>query len=104
MNSKGEIKEDEKPSQNGTKHAHTEQTVLAYAALPVDGGWGWVVVAASFFCNLMVDGYTYSVGVFLGKIAESLHASKAKTAFMGSLLSGFCLMSGKCQRHTRIST
>ena len=35
-------------------------------ALPVppDGGWGWMVCAASFFLSLIVDGCCYSYGIF----------------------------------------
>ena len=28
--------------------------------LPPDGGWGWVVMMASFFTNLLVDGVCYT--------------------------------------------
>ena len=32
---------------------------------PPDGGWGWVVMIASFTCNLVLDGIGYVFGVFL---------------------------------------
>lgn len=96
MNSKGESK----PQKNGKVEVAPlveEQTVVTYVTVPPDGGWGWVIVFASFFCNFFVDGIVYSAGVFVGRIDESLHISKASVALMGSLLAGFCLMSGKCQ-------
>lgn len=36
----------------------------ASVVVPLDGGWGWVVVAASFCCNTIVDGIVMSAGMF----------------------------------------
>ena len=30
---------------------------------PPDGGWGWVIVVASFLCNMVLDGIGYSFGI-----------------------------------------
>lgn len=62
--------------------------------VPPDGGWGWVIVAASFMCNLVVDGIIFSFGVFLVEIAESLQVSKAQVSLVGALQSGFYLLTG----------
>ncbi|KOX78835.1 Monocarboxylate transporter 12 [Melipona quadrifasciata] len=62
--------------------------------VPPDGGWGWVIVAASFMCNLFVDGIIFSFGVFLNDISEAFAVSKARVALVGSLQSGFYLMAG----------
>lgn len=62
--------------------------------VPPDGGWGWVVVAASFACNMVVDGIIFSFGTFLPYIQLSFAASKAHAALIGSLMSGFYLMAG----------
>lgn len=70
------------------------QTVTAYVALPPDGGWGWVVVAASFLCNVVVDGVVFSFGVFLNPIADEFNVSKSKVTIAGALLSGFYLIAG----------
>ncbi|KDR16896.1 hypothetical protein L798_08639, partial [Zootermopsis nevadensis] len=61
---------------------------------PPDGGWGWVIVAASFFCNLVVDGIIFAFGMFLSDISEAFDESKAKVSIIGSLLAGFYLMVG----------
>ncbi|RZF46933.1 hypothetical protein LSTR_LSTR011764 [Laodelphax striatellus] len=71
-----------------------EQGVTALVAVPPDGGWGWVVVFASFFCNALVDGLVFSFGAFLSQIPESLNESKAAVSLIGSLLSGFYLIAG----------
>ena len=39
---------------------------------PPDGGWGWVVCAASFLCNLILDGIAYSFGVLLTPLCRSI--------------------------------
>uniref|UniRef100_A0A1B6LWP0 Major facilitator superfamily (MFS) profile domain-containing protein n=1 Tax=Graphocephala atropunctata TaxID=36148 RepID=A0A1B6LWP0_9HEMI len=98
MNSKGET---EKKQDGGGGEGEdklspllTEQTVVTYVTVPPDGGWGWVVVFGSFFCNFFVDGMVYSAGVFLGPISQSLNVSKSQVTLIGSLLTGFCLMAG----------
>lgn len=61
---------------------------------PPDGGWGWIVVIASFMCNVIVDGIIFSFGIFLKEFTPVFHESKAKIAWIGSLQAGFYLMAG----------
>ncbi|XP_076665805.1 monocarboxylate transporter 9 isoform X2 [Andrena cerasifolii] len=61
---------------------------------PPDGGYGWVVVFASFMCNMIVDGIAYTFGVFLGEFVKYFEEGKGKTAWVGSLLSGMYLSAG----------
>lgn len=61
---------------------------------PPDGGYGWVVVFASFMCNMIVDGIAYTFGVFLGEFVKFFGEGKGKTAWVGSLLSGMYLSAG----------
>ncbi|XP_020280359.1 monocarboxylate transporter 12 isoform X3 [Pseudomyrmex gracilis] len=61
---------------------------------PPDGGYGWVVVFASFMCNMIVDGIAYTFGVFLGEFVTYFGEGKGKTAWVGSLLSGMYLSAG----------
>ena len=63
--------------------------------LPPDGGFGWVVVIASFFCNLIVDGVCYTFGIFYPQLLEHFQASKGETALVGSMLPGMYLIAGK---------
>ncbi|OTF73268.1 hypothetical protein BLA29_001418 [Euroglyphus maynei] len=56
-----------------------------------NGGYGWVVVFASFMCNLTVDGICYTFGIFLPHFLGHFHSNEAITALTGSLLSG-CYM------------
>ena len=66
--------------------------------VPPDGGWGWVIVTASFLCNLCVDGIIFSYGIFLNDITKTFGVSKAKVALAGSLQTGFYLMAGTYKR------
>ncbi|CAH1104894.1 unnamed protein product [Psylliodes chrysocephalus] len=61
---------------------------------PPDGGYGWVVVFASFMCNMIVDGIAYTFGIFLFQIVDYYDETKGKTAWVGSLLSGMYLSAG----------
>lgn len=55
---------------------------------PPDGGYGWVVVFASFMCNMVVDGISYCFGIFLPVLIAHYGESKSKTAWVGSILTG----------------
>ncbi|XP_015120902.1 monocarboxylate transporter 4 isoform X2 [Diachasma alloeum] len=61
---------------------------------PPDGGYGWVVVFASFMCNMIVDGIAYTFGIFLEEFVRYFGEGKGKTAWAGSLLSGMYLSAG----------
>ena len=51
-----------------------------------DGGWGWVVVAASFICLCVLDGAAYTFGVFLDPLIEEMGGGRGQTSLAGSLL------------------
>ena len=34
---------------------------------PPDGGYGWIIVISSLVANMIVDGITYTFGIFLPK-------------------------------------
>lgn len=55
---------------------------------PPDGGWGWVVMMASFTCNLVLDGIGYVQGIFLQPIMEAFNVSEGPAASVGSILAG----------------
>ncbi|XP_067128313.1 monocarboxylate transporter 12-B-like [Centruroides vittatus] len=61
---------------------------------PPDGGWGWMVVFASFSCSVIVDGIIFSSGIFLMEFSITFDESKGRTAWIGSLLAGFYLLAG----------
>ncbi|KAJ2951046.1 hypothetical protein O0L34_g5422 [Tuta absoluta] len=66
----------------------------AGVVVPPDGGWGWVVVIASFMCNVLVDGIIFSAGLLQDSIQEEFSATKGQVAPINSLLTGFYLLGG----------
>lgn len=77
-----------------------EDDVLSYCDYhnfppPPDGGYGWVIVFASFLCNMIVDGIAYTFGIFLGEFVTHFGKGKGEIAWVGSLLSGMYLSAGK---------
>lgn len=58
---------------NDTKVKPTADVVV-----PLDGGWGWVVVLASFICCLVVDGIVMTAGMFMKNVEAEFQASKAE--------------------------
>ena len=61
------------------------------AAAPPDGGWGWVVVFASFIAHCIADGCAFSFGIFYMTLKDSFNESDAKTSLVGSIFAG-----GRC--------
>lgn len=62
--------------------------------VPPDGGYGWIIVLAAFFSNLIVDGVCTSFTEFKGAYSEHFQSSDASTALIGSLLIGVYLLVG----------
>jgi hypothetical protein len=100
VQSESECSEENDP-QHRLPEEHTQHDdggmVTSYIELPAppDGGYGWVIVFASFMCNLIVDGIAYTFGIFLGDFVRYFGEGKGKTAWVGSLLSGMYLTVGK---------
>ena len=65
------------------------------AVVPPDGGWGWVVVLASFMCNVVVDGIIFTSGMLFKGLTEEFQKSQFEVAWIASLLGGFYLLAGK---------
>ncbi|GMT22579.1 hypothetical protein PFISCL1PPCAC_13876, partial [Pristionchus fissidentatus] len=60
-----------------------------------DGGYGWVIVAASFFANMCVDGVIFTVGGPLTKLwKEQYSSNETEVSVTLSLLAGSYLLVG----------
>lgn len=71
------------------------RTLLSLPHTSADGGYGWVIVIASFLCNMVVDGIAYTFGVFLNEFVADFNEGPGKVAWVGSLLSGMYLTAGE---------
>ncbi|XP_046341093.1 monocarboxylate transporter 14-like [Haliotis rufescens] len=88
-----------KEKKNGLQNGQDEymastNEVDAYIPTPPDGGWGWVIVAASLVCNIIVDGIGYTFGIFLLEFTTFFKESKSKVALVGSVQVGTYLCVG----------
>uniref|UniRef100_A0A6P7GCK0 Uncharacterized protein LOC114340510 n=1 Tax=Diabrotica virgifera virgifera TaxID=50390 RepID=A0A6P7GCK0_DIAVI len=61
---------------------------------PPDGGWGWVIVLASFVVNLIADGITFSFGVIFVEFLNYFGENRGTTAWVGGLFMAMPLLSG----------
>ncbi|XP_052760817.1 monocarboxylate transporter 12-like isoform X2 [Mya arenaria] len=59
-----------------------------------DCGYGWVVVAAAFAINFLVDGLQFSSGVLLVEFLDHFKQSHGMTAFIGALQSAMMHLIG----------
>ncbi|KAI1731941.1 major facilitator superfamily domain-containing protein [Ditylenchus destructor] len=62
---------------------------------PPDGGYGWIVVLASFFINMIVDGVIFSISESIVPLWEQeFNTTTSMVTVAPSLLAGFYLLSG----------
>ncbi|WAR28836.1 MOT9-like protein, partial [Mya arenaria] len=59
-----------------------------------DGGWGWVVCAASFCMSVFTDGVAYSFGVINVELLEYFGSSRGSTAVIASLSTSVTFLIG----------
>ena len=59
-----------------------------------DGGWGWMVVLASFSVHCIADGVTMSFGVLFTELLDYFEESKSFTSLVGSLFMAIPLLAG----------
>ncbi|XP_055337737.1 arylsulfatase B-like isoform X2 [Paramacrobiotus metropolitanus] len=60
----------------------------------MDGGYGWVVVLATFLVNAVVQGVIASTGVLLNVLLDQFNAGRATIGWIPSLLGGLLLAVG----------
>uniref|UniRef100_A0A336LZ15 CSON008114 protein n=1 Tax=Culicoides sonorensis TaxID=179676 RepID=A0A336LZ15_CULSO len=59
-----------------------------------DGGYGWVVVGASFVVSLIADGISFSFGLIYSELLHNFDASPSVLAWVGSLFLAVPLLAG----------
>lgn len=90
--------EDEKPpsvsSSSSTSSSSVSGGRVSSLPVPPDGGWGWVVVFASFMINFIADGVSLSFGILFVDFVDYFDSSKAKTSWVGSIFLSMPLLAG----------
>ena len=59
-----------------------------------DGGWGWLVLFASFSAHFIIDGITNSLGTYLDVIAKEFELSLPQISLIFSFLPATTLLTG----------
>ncbi|XP_043197072.1 monocarboxylate transporter 3-like isoform X1 [Amphibalanus amphitrite] len=62
--------------------------------VPPDGGWGWMVVFASFMIHVIADGVMYTFGIFYMDITTNFGSTKAETSWIASIMQGVTFGAG----------
>lgn len=63
-------------------------------AIAPDGGYGWVIVLASFLISFIVDGIVFSYGIFLTVLRKELNATLTQITTIPSVMLGVYLLFG----------
>lgn len=79
---------------SSTSSSSSDDTATTYSFTAPDGGWGWVIVAASFIINMIADGITFSFGILFLEFQKEFEESKAVTAGVLSVFHAVPLLSG----------
>ena len=61
---------------------------------PPDGGWGWAVVAGSFLCHTLLEGFSRSLGVLFQATLRMFNGTNAETAVHQSLFNTLRMVLG----------
>lgn len=82
-----------------------EESSYEYVIVPPDGGYGWIVTAASLLCLLISDGILFSFGLLLSDLRQVFDVSVAKVAWVFSIVNGSSLISGMTQflQHSKLN-
>ncbi|WAR01117.1 MOT5-like protein [Mya arenaria] len=74
------------------KEASSEHTISKIE--DTEGGWSWIVTFAAFMFYFLVDGVSFSFGVFYVELLETFNASSWATSWIVSVMLGTYLLVG----------
>lgn len=63
-----------------------------------DGGWGWVVAAASCVLQFLYNGTCFTFGIIFVDLIRYFEASQAVTSWIGSIQMALLNLTGKVQQ------
>ncbi|CAE1259684.1 unnamed protein product [Acanthosepion pharaonis] len=85
------VKSSTRPSDSGDS---IKINVVQLSPNPPDGGWGWFVCLAAFYCNFIVIGLQMCFGLIYIGLRDTFYDSASKTSLSGALFSGFNMLIG----------
>ncbi|KAK6110989.1 Major Facilitator Superfamily protein [Brugia pahangi] len=62
--------------------------------IPPDGGYGWIIVLASFLIHFICDGISFSFGIMFSEIQGHFNVTKTMSGIVGSIFLSIPLLSG----------
>ncbi|CAK1545013.1 unnamed protein product [Leptosia nina] len=71
-----------------------ETEIAAQISVPQEGGWGWVVVAASFTIIFILDGVAFTFGSLLNDMSTDLNISVSTLPLVNSIAVAIYFMMG----------
>lgn len=75
--------------------ASTSMTIVTKKKPKIpDGGFGWVIVFASFIISVIIDGIAFSFGLIFTELLNYFEESKTKTAWIGAFHLSVPLLAG----------
>ncbi len=92
-----DVQDEKNVEENEEEKLEAIENELADAGivLPPDGGYGWIIVIASFFANVFVDGIIFTSGAtFLPLWEKEFETTSMAVSWTTSLLSGCYLLAG----------
>ena len=81
-----------KPCSSG--HKELIRAKSCYDNAP-DGGWGWMVTFSAFMVGVILDGISFSFGLFFVELLAHFGESKSLTSWIISVMNGTYLGIGK---------
>ena len=60
-----------------------------------NGGWGWMVTFSGFMASLILDGISYSFGIFFPELLDYFNDSRTLTSLIISVFNGTYLGIGE---------
>lgn len=70
-------------------------SVANVIVVPPDGKYGWVVVAAAFYCIFVMEGITHTFSLLVQVFENEFNASVSQITLANSLTMGFSFMFGE---------
>lgn len=72
-------------------------------AIPPDGGWGWIIVFASFLIFLITEGIVFAFGIFFQVITMELKFTRSQISLIGAVkASSICLSGNNINRFKNV--